>query len=63
VALASADPVTKRLIEREWRDGDPLRIFVIPHAGSLLVNLEPGGFTVEPGSTDAELTQWRGSLH
>jgi hypothetical protein len=57
-ALTETDHITGPWVAQRWRDGDPLRILLVVHQGSLLVNYALGrGFYIEPGSTDAEVIQ------
>lgn len=51
MAVASGDAATQRWLKRH--DG-PARILVVAHCGSLLVNVDDSGFSIEPGSTDGE---------
>jgi hypothetical protein len=56
---AQLDWVTRRWLARKWQEGDPLRIFFAVMNGMFLVNHSPEtGFTVEPGSTDADSKSW-----
>jgi hypothetical protein len=53
--LASSDSATRAWLERRTSG----RILVIAHEGTMLVNYTPGvGYSVEPGSTDAECVSW-----
>lgn len=53
VLAAHSDPTTARWLRRTT---GPLRVFLVIHSGSLLLNIDPEAMTIriEPGSTDAE---------
>jgi len=54
--LSPCDPVTARWVER--RDPNELRMFIVWGSGTLLVNFRSGeGYSIEPGSLDADLPQ------
>ncbi len=56
--LADADAVTARWVGRRQRG--VTRIFVAMHTGTLLVNLDAEGYSLERGSPDAD---WLAKLH
>lgn len=47
----AGDVVTARWMRDRAREG---RVFVMMHSATLLMNIGPDGFSLEPGSTDAE---------
>ncbi len=55
-ALSQADPVTHKWVLRRDAPGTG-RIFLIMEAGTFLLNFGPGGFRLEPGSTDAAMEE------
>jgi len=50
---AHSDPVTWKWMTTPPRAG-LLKIFLVVHLGTVLLNLVEGAFSIEPGSTDAE---------